>query len=78
MNSTYVSGLMEKFIETMHVNTWYRATSFCSRALNMIQESVMVLTCPYFFRLKTLEGKALPKKQKRTTQAKCPWSGREE
>ena len=34
--------------------------------------------CPYFFRLKTLEGKALTKKQKRTTQAKCPWNGREE
>lgn len=31
---------MEKFSETMHVNTWYRTTPFCSRTLNMIQESV--------------------------------------
>ena len=40
MNSTYLTGLMEKFSETMHVNTWYRTTPFCSRTLNMIQESV--------------------------------------
>lgn len=40
MNSTYLTGLMETFNETMHVNTWYRATPFCSRTLNMIQESV--------------------------------------